>query len=731
MKTRSILLLCFFVTATLCWQFPKKQIQSYADTVAALRCVTADKKQINDTLNNVQKFVDLNVFLDILQDPPSPFQGLKVDLKAELKALHNKVFHNDFDFQSALTKLFTDLKDPHSSYVKPSCYHAFAFVLPYGIQSFLSNNHQSFRVAELPPEWQFVTYQHREKNPGFIRNSELMGKTIVKINGQDPAHFLREWANKHVYLSKNEGARLNRALLGDWFLRTMRMHQIPETDHVVYTIQKTLTTTEDVTMPFYGVTDQNIYQCSDIESLCPADYKKIRKSNDETHLDRFLQDMRPHVNVQQATGTGSLVHRVHHGKHMDLSIYQTGKVAVLSIPQFMGGDAYFDELVHVMEVAAKEKMVNLILDLRSNPGGDVCLGFKTIEYIFGLGNVFPVTGDYDVRQSDFAKALLPQLSDEERRYTWLSRNVFQGDSWYAPGVKRQFASVGNNSKTTHLYSKRHTICNVDIHKLNKGKPCPFIPNAQHAMVLTDGLCGSTCACVAKRLQGRFAKVVGVGGIYNTPLDSGCAAGGAVYDSETIYSLPPKLSWMLPQERAKPLKAIPKAFPRNTNFRFPFMEIYPFDWEQRKDKIPLEFKSNPVDWTIPYWPAPNEVNALEHIVPKASEYFATTKCRPWEVLPAQSCDSKTPNAHGGHPCNPEGTGYDTSKCAIFNCQDKFYLNEHGKCVGRPSPSVFYTIVFIIMMIIMAVPLFAAFVAVIASAVALVRKPKQTEFSTGDF
>ncbi len=147
--------------------------------------------------------------------------------------------------------------------------------------------------------------------------------------------------------------------------------------------------------------------------------------------------------------------------------------------------------------ATQNKISNLIIDLSSNGGGDICLGYAVISNL--LSETFPI-GAYDMIQSPLgatmanAAAATNDVSSVWSPLLWTtlrSRN-FTSSDWYwgQEGEKYQYTRGGKSSAYS---SPIEIFC-------GKQPPRADASVFTKAIVLTDGLCGSTCSVVASHIS---------------------------------------------------------------------------------------------------------------------------------------------------------------------------------------------------------------------------------------
>ncbi|KAK2957408.1 hypothetical protein BLNAU_7564 [Blattamonas nauphoetae] len=420
---------------------------------------------------------------------------------------------------------------------------------------------------------------------------------------------------------------------------------------------------------------------------------------------------------------------------------------------------------------------HIVIDLRSNIGGSIPLGFRLLQFFSSTS--FPLLPQYDVRHSEPTSSLLSVSSDPfaiEPR-DWESRERLRGKTWYWPGRERGWwkekvqqdryernsaktrtdGIIRNNSMsspftslspslsyTTQLYSSLFSFTLPPLSsssspsrssrastqpRLNNSEPnlSLFSPppavytfSPQHTLILTDGLCGSTCAVLCLELQQKGkARVIGTGGewLNGNPVStmlSSSYPGGCVMQADILKE-------MFPEADFPPLP------PTSSVLSFTFMEVFPSDWNVRKKNpdTPLEFVPISVDARIPHWPRNSQIvegdekHGMCGLTDKAELASALKKAKPffnvcfdWEFTTAETEDCPLLTKHGvmGHRCggsdwkaNGErclrnshetkssftttscgdgGKGW-SGECDLVGCEEGYYLNALGACTSIPS------------------------------------------------
>jgi len=236
----------------------------------------------------------------------------------------------------------------------------------------------------------------------------------------------------------------------------------------------------------------------------------------------------------------------------------------------------------------------LIIDVRGNGGGDICLGYQTINLI--TGEVHP-EGRYDIIQSPLAQAVATAAVGAN--YPPFSANywnkpdgtVFQDITWYTPGTSYFRGGI------TDTYSQR-------IYHA-----CTYPPTTppylfQKIAVLSDGTCGSTCAVFTSHLDEVDNVItVAMGGISGNAMQYFSFPGGEVLPLTGFQAAASFLG-------VTNQTLVPPVFPNTAELTFAFLEIYPWFKNQTQLNLPLEFIFRAASHRLNAWPQPGETPAQQ-------------------------------------------------------------------------------------------------------------------------
>ncbi|KAF9288260.1 hypothetical protein BGZ68_000545 [Mortierella alpina] len=105
------------------------------------------------------------------------------------------------EFHDGISRILVKARDGHLSY-DADCFRAFEFKLGFYISHIVRDGRTVLKVHYVEPYFAETNRLYKD-----IRNCE-----VVKIGGQNAADYIQQWADKHVYVSKDPNVRFNAAL---------------------------------------------------------------------------------------------------------------------------------------------------------------------------------------------------------------------------------------------------------------------------------------------------------------------------------------------------------------------------------------------------------------------------------------------------------------------------------------------------------------------------------------
>jgi len=257
---------------------------------------------------------------------------------------------------------------------------------------------------------------------------------------------------------------------------------------------------------------------------------------------------------------------------------------------FKNEKLFLYDLARAFQLLYINKLSHLILDLRGNGGGYICLAMETLRFLFPLS--VPQHEIFDIKRCPLTDKLAQKASllptdiysmFAPTKYFLEQNNApFTNDSWLIPGVPHVRGGISSN------YSLLLTDdCSfMDIPPLEEKYRIP----PDRLLVLSDGTCGSACALTLRNIQqNKFGKIVVVGGIRNRPQQGSSFFGGFVFSLNDLF---PELKLL--NLLNDPLA--PQPFLTSASLSWTLWEGYAYVGPR---DIPLQFVFEPSDYRIMY------------------------------------------------------------------------------------------------------------------------------------
>lgn len=357
-------------------------------------------------------------------------------------------------------------------------------------------------------------------------------------------------------------------------------------------------------------------------------------------------------------------------------------------------------LAHSQQCGNRKQTPELIIDLRANGGGIISLGYALLRFLFPqLSQPSTATSQLSPVKLAAEKAHLDEKTPSMcyGRYDLRSSSVFQLLAYTADSLSNSptgFSVVDCTSNNADFFAYcmwNDALSNtpwMDSNWMNSPRDFlrggrlsaysnPVRENCQpsfelwpiadswqgyepaHVTLISDGLCGSTCAVFSSFVQTLgFGKTV----VYSAFLDSTTNGGAQQFWSfpggqvDTLDEIVAMLAkWNLTSATTPPYQLLPNS----ASIRFAIREIYP--WAMTFDVMPLEYVFYPAHFHYPY---------SHHFLNDEAIYAQVVK----EVLPAcvQTVplnDCEVEHGSGVVPC--VNGKLQTGSCKVVSCMAGYH------------------------------------------------------------
>ncbi|OCL10729.1 hypothetical protein AOQ84DRAFT_438147 [Glonium stellatum] len=502
-----------------------------------------------------------------LIDPPAGYTEDRVDIRDNIQAIYKKLdngeYSDEYHFQYDLSLALTEAYDFHLSFI-PDILTIFRFQRGNWDESEL------FSLVSISSDGKALPELYNYFDTLKSQEQGWTSSPIVEINNQTADDYVNQWAKTFTYHDKD--ARYNRLFpnqagmsYGDE-VNEFIQGSIPDGASTIVTHKNGTTVVYGnyarVGADFAGIDSGSKFFDAFCNQGPPSMNQKIRREPTLTSRTNPV-----------ATGYPEPI--ILHSESVVGGYYLSGQgyedVAVLGLPSFgpqsQNGGNEFQDVVHTFlndAVSAGKK--KLVIDLRSNGGGRIFLGYDLFKQLFPsvdpwgatrfrANDAFDIAGiamteklkgyTYDQAIEDYQKSTyngelalawasifnykVPMNTDGKPFQSW--------DEFFGP-------KVFNNDNFTSL--ERYNFSNffsddfdMDVSgyrtRANLLGSQPF--KAENIVILQDGSCGSTCAVFSElmKAQGKVQQIV-IGGTPKTgPMQGiGGSKGAQVWDFTRVY-----------------------------------------------------------------------------------------------------------------------------------------------------------------------------------------------------
>ncbi|KAL4914476.1 hypothetical protein BDW62DRAFT_220163 [Aspergillus aurantiobrunneus] len=534
-----------------CAQIAESKQQSKIPGKLALQCLQSmpfDSKRGVAFINDLRKYMQWQSNVDVLPNPPTSYQGIPADIFGGLQNIQGQAeknkYANQFEFDTAIKDVIYAAQDGHLAF-KPCSDLPFVFV---GTETLVSVSPDGL---ELPEIYTFNDAKVLETNPDAV-------SPVVTINNETAASHVETVARAENQPYQDPDARYN-SIFHSFFRVTSQNEALggfsfsltgayPGTTEYVLEYANGTTSTANVNAvsqkKFVYKTGQEVFDnfcvpqpatssAAPSSSATPAPSSTSSVATTSAATTSAAASQTPSASVVPAPSAYPKAavrdeNNLFAGYLLDKPALED--VAVLSVPTFSisgveGGNRNISSLVVKFIQQAKDAgKKKAIIDLSSNPGGDT-------NYLFDLFSLFfPNRTPYWSTRMRAQEGLfllekmgyaLPQDPEDE---TWASLadtgyfGLVTPNQTYTYGSLEELYGphevLGANMTSPNAYSLDYfSTEDSPIHgygpvKANWTEP-PFAP--EDILLITDGMCASSCPIFTQLMEYEGVKTVTFGG----------------------------------------------------------------------------------------------------------------------------------------------------------------------------------------------------------------------------
>ncbi|KAJ3209975.1 hypothetical protein HDU67_005775 [Dinochytrium kinnereticum] len=602
----------------------------YSTSLACMDTVPFDADLARSTLDTIRKSIlQTYAFVDISKKTSNEEGSTKVNVEHSLNRIELRFseYKNDRAFHDALYDLFTELHDGHTQYTSYCHQNGINWYQPFVLNSIVVDGTQRIFVDS-------TAFEAGEAGDAFFKRygfdpASYLGWEVLNLDGQAALDHLKDFSERSG-IARDGGVRFNLALgrydylymrfqlfYGGWTVR----NRAPKRFAVDYLLKSPDgATTRTVRAPFgfanfvFGGFSDSASFASNICRLQSASAfagpKIIEEAREKSLPELITPTPRVHgVHYREAKiesdGEGFapmslLPPPTLLFNNSYVAFWVDGDTGIFKFSQINGGVKTLRDINSNLDKFESLGVKKLILDLGENLGGDVCVSYAFLKYLFPA-TFRPFAGDFksspllDVMASAASSKNISQTIYHYKTY-WTDS---QGDKpinsdWLIKNLTAFKRGGGNSAKYT---ATRAIDCRTGgdgtrnyYEVMRKRDVGPW--KASDMAIVSNGHCGSSCAIIQRYLQNvEGVKSFAVGGLLNSKLSASQTIGGLVtnldaYDPAGDYSGTFALD--LNDLGVQSDSAAPQPFVVPAYLSWTLFEIYGKEGRIDKDTLPMEF-----------------------------------------------------------------------------------------------------------------------------------------------
>lgn len=502
------------------------------------------------TVDVISQSLENYGFLALYHNTGPPYIT-SVDIMQELAKTQDMInsgdFSSDMDFQEHIQDLIQLTQDAHTRYQKPVCYNA-VLLQPFAFDLRVVEVDQSSDSVAQEPKAFLMRNMYTDEYVKLFPDSpinDLIGQEISLLNDLEFTTEITTWADSHETRSNNRGVRFNTAVRSYLYRSAIQYDVRPLSD-----LKVTLSNGDSYSFPWlasytYGFANTSFCAAEDTSISLEA-RRRIFPGINRTHHPELLDPPHPlaHEVLRKATPDRTVIVPAdtpyavscytQRTSGSDAETADVSNVLVMKVASFAppGAEGFKGFLDNVEQCLSSDYDM-MVIDVMQNGGGIVCLGLRLLELLIEdyWNDHSQVQMNYDFPHSPLMDAYIQEVNSNEGYINKETGEPYVDGKAYYYG--RNVTMGGVEHERTNYFS---LDCS-DFEKLPlRFTPKKFLP-PEKLIIVTDGLCGSTCACFTKIPQEHGkATLVGAGGLWEESMDVSSFAGGFVSNPDTMAEI---------------------------------------------------------------------------------------------------------------------------------------------------------------------------------------------------
>ncbi|CAG8448149.1 5292_t:CDS:2 [Scutellospora calospora] len=492
-------------------------IFSYIDVKDCYESFPFDKEiafQTIDTLNVL--FHGFYSFLYKAREPPQKgFDYRPMDLLVQLEILKRKQYDNLFQFMDGVRKLIFELRDAHTSYTT-NCFSSFVFYTNLTLYSVVTDEGvQKIKVF-------------KDTIDPTNNNCE-----VTHIDGRRAIQVISEFP---TFISRDLGVRFNAAIDVNYSGITFSTRiDLPGSPIMIYTL-KCDNYIKVVKRSWNAIGIQSILENFNNSNTYFANICKNTTTDYKPLFDKLDEITKSHKNTYDVKSNEDvkLIYEITEF----ISFFKKQNFGVVKIKT---EDVHLNHTLALKIIKGFKALANtgvkkVVLDLFDNFGGFVLISNFINQLLFP--NNKKSSFDMDVRITEQLKPILQDLlnmteiiSSKTLKHFHSANELIGNNIITRGGVKEHYSNrfFLNDPNNYKRLISRHLIT-----------PLPW--KSEDLIILTNSLCGSSCALIAEgAAEVNKVNTVAVGGFVGEPLSYASCQGGIAIDSTHIFNIICKLN----------------------------------------------------------------------------------------------------------------------------------------------------------------------------------------------